>query len=58
MKKLFLLIFLASCTLPNNNNNYNDDNLNINFNENLTFDEFNELLKKYNKSSAYPDIDK
>ena len=57
MKKLFLLIFLASCTLPNNNN-YNDDNLNINFNENLTFDEFNELLKKYNKSSAYPDIDK
>ena len=42
MKKLFLLIFLASCTLPNNNNNYNDDNLNINFNENLTFDEFNE----------------
>ena len=56
MKKLFLLIFLASCTLPNTN--YNNDNVSINFNDDLTFDEFNKLLQKYSEKSTYPNIDK
>jgi len=56
MKKLFLLIFLVSCTMPNTN--YNNDNIDINFNDDLTFDEFDKLLKKYSEKSIYPNINK
>ena len=56
MKWLFLFIFLISCTSPNLN--YNIKNEILDFNKDLTFDEFNELLIKYVKTTSYPNIDK
>ena len=55
MKKLFLFIFLISCTTPNSN--YNVNNEFLDFDKNLTFDEFNTLLIKYTRTSSYPNID-
>ena len=55
MKKLLILIFLASCVSPNSNVNKNDKN--FNFDNNLSFDEFNKLLIQYAKTSPYPNID-
>ena len=55
MKKLIILLFLASCVSPNSNVSTNKTNLN--FDVDLTFDEFNELLIQYAKTSPYPNID-
>ena len=55
IKKLIILFFLASCALPNSNVDTNKTKLN--FNDDLTFDEFNELLIQYAKTSPFPNID-
>ena len=55
MKKLLILFFLVSCTSPNSNINTN--NKKLNFDENLSFEEFNQLLIQYGKTSPYPNID-
>ena len=55
MKKLIILFFLASCVSPNSNVGTNKTKLN--FDDDLTFDEFNELLIQYVKTSPYPNID-
>ena len=55
MKKLIILFFLASCVSPNSNVDTNKTMLN--FNDNLSFDEFNQLLIDYAKTSPYPNID-
>tara|TARA_B110000037_G_C16657308_1_gene317080 strand:+ start:143 stop:313 length:171 start_codon:yes stop_codon:yes gene_type:complete len=54
MKKLIILFFLASCVSPNSNVGTNKTKLN--FNDDLTFDEFSELLIQYAKTSPYPNI--
>ena len=54
-KKLIILFFLASCVSPNSNVDTNKTKLN--FDDDLTFDEFNELLIQYAKTSPYPNID-
>ena len=56
MKKLIILFFLASCVSPNSNIDTN--NTKLNFNDDLTFDEFNQLLIQYAKTSPYPNINK
>ena len=56
MKKLFFLLFLLSCTTPNSN--INPTNINLDFNDDLSFEDFTELLKEYVKTSPYPNIDK
>ena len=55
MKKLIILLFLVSCVSPNSNINTN--NTKFNFNDDLSFDEFNQLLIQYAKTSPYPNID-
>ena len=55
MWKLFLFLFLISCTSPNSK--YNANNEIFKFDGELTFDEFNDLLIKYAETSPYPDID-
>ena len=52
MKKIFLIIFLTSCTSKNINNSALDLNMNI------TFNEFKVLLKEYDKNKGFPNIDK
>ena len=52
MKKIILLIFLTSCS----SNNFSSSNLNLNFNKDLTFNEFKDLMIKYNELSPYPDL--
>jgi len=54
MKKLFVFFFLVSCSSPITSNK---NNIALDFNDNLTFDEFSELLIKYAKTSPYPNID-
>jgi hypothetical protein len=56
IKKLIILFFLASCALPNSNVDTNKTKLN--FNDDLSFDEFNQLLIQYAKINSYPNIDK
>ena len=56
MKKLIILFFLASCVPPNSNIDINKTKLN--FNDDLSFEDFNELLIEYVKISPYPKIDK
>ena len=56
MKKLFLFLFLISCVSPNLNNNIKYETLI--FDDNLTFDEFHDLLIIYAKTTPYPDINK
>ena len=56
MKGLFLFLFLISCALPNANTKIKDKDLN--FNEDLTFNEFKELLIKYARKNPYHNIDK
>ena len=56
MKKLFLFLFLISCTSANLNNNAQYEN--PIFDDNLTFDEFNDLLIEYVKRSPYPSLNK
>jgi hypothetical protein len=55
MKKLLILFFLASCVAPNSN--VNTTNLKFNFDDDLNFDEFNQLLIQYAETSPYPNID-
>ena len=55
MKKLFLFLFLISCS--STNSNYDTTNKFFNFNKDLTFDKFNELLIEYAKTTPYPNID-
>jgi len=55
MKKIFLYLFLVSCTSCGTN--YNVKNEVFNFNDDLTFDEFNNLLIMYAESSPFPNID-
>jgi len=54
MKKILIFFFLTSCVSPNSN--FYSDNNKFNFNEDLTFYEFNLLLKKYGEISQYPNI--
>jgi hypothetical protein len=55
MKKLLILfLFLFSCGSLNSNNNKNNEILN--FNQDLSFNEFKELLDKYSKITGYPNI--
>ena len=56
MKKLFFLFFLISCATLKPSVDTND--VKLNFEKDLSFQEFNEMLIKYAKSSPYPDIDK
>jgi len=56
MKRLLILFFLASCVSPNPNNNHSNNRLD--FNDDLSFDDFNNLLIEYAKTSPYPDISK
>ena len=56
MKKLIILFFVASCVSPNSNVNTNKTKLN--FGDDLTFDEFNELLIQYAETGPYPNIDR
>jgi len=56
MKKLFFFFFLASCVSPNpiaSSSSSNQD-----FNEDLSFNDYNELLIDYAETSTYPDISK
>tara|TARA_B110001450_G_C17608347_1_gene476135 strand:- start:225 stop:392 length:168 start_codon:yes stop_codon:yes gene_type:complete len=55
MKKLIFLIFLVSCS-PNLKST--DVNKSFKFNDDLSFDEFNNLLIIYAEKSPYPNIDK
>ena len=54
MKKFFILIFLTACSSKNINNNLNNEF--FDFNLNLSLEEFESLLIKYNKIKGYPDI--
>ena len=56
IKKLIILFFLASCALPNSNVDNNKTKLI--FGDDLSFDEFNQLLIQYAKINPYPNIDK
>jgi hypothetical protein len=56
LKNLFLFLLLMSCASPNLNNNAQHETLI--FSNNLTFDEFNDLLITYAKTAPYPNIDK
>ena len=56
MKKIFILFFLASCVSPNLNTDTNKTKLT--FDDDLSFDEFNQLLIQYAKKNLYPNIDK
>ncbi len=51
MKKIFFLIFLASCSPKNFNKSA------VNIDMNVTYDEFKILLKEYDKQKGYPNID-
>ncbi len=55
MKKLLIFFFLASCASPNSNVNTN--NLKLNFDKDLSFNEFNQMLIQYSKTTPYPNID-
>ena len=55
MKWIFILFFLASCISPNSN--VSSNNTKLNFVDDLSFDEFNELLIQYAETSPYPNID-
>ncbi len=54
MKKFIFLFFLVSCSTKINDSNLN--NQIFDFNINLSFEEFESLLEKYNKVKKYPDI--
>tara|TARA_Y100000590_G_C15622448_1_gene978125 strand:- start:200 stop:370 length:171 start_codon:yes stop_codon:yes gene_type:complete len=56
MKKIILFFFLASCSAIYPKNSLDSEILN--FDKNLTFNEFKNLLEKYNQIKSFPDIDK
>ena len=55
MKKLIILFILTSCTSPNSSKNLSNSSLV--FSNDLSFDDFNELLIEYAKITPYPNID-
>jgi hypothetical protein len=55
MKKLFLLIFLTSCT--SSSSLYKNNFQNLDFKKNLNFDEFKKHITEYAKITPYPNID-
>ena len=55
MKIFVILFFLVSCALPNSK--VDNSNIKVNFDKDLSFDDFNELLIQYSKTSPYPNID-
>ena len=55
MKKIFFLIILTSCVSLDSSETKTSEILS--FNDNLTFNEFNRLLKRYSEISNYPNID-
>ena len=55
MKFFFLILFISSCVSPNSN--YKSTNENFNFKDDLTFQEFSELLFEYTKKKSHPNID-
>ena len=54
MKKIILFLFLTSCSPLNSNINSEV----LRFNDNLSFNEFTLLLKKYVKNTPYPKLNK
>jgi hypothetical protein len=56
MKKIFFFLFLVSCSSTNLKTNSNNDL--FDFNRDLTFNEFKQLLDKYNEKSNFPNIDR
>ena len=55
MKKLLILFFITSCVSPNSN--FNSNKKKLSFDDDLNFDEFNQLLIQYAKTNPYPNID-
>ena len=56
MRTLLILFLLASCVPPSPNVNHG--NTGLNFNDDLSFDDFNQLLIQYAEKNIYPNIDK
>tara|TARA_B110000444_G_C18677131_1_gene517991 strand:+ start:488 stop:658 length:171 start_codon:yes stop_codon:yes gene_type:complete len=55
MKNIFFLLFLLSCSTVETNDKLSSDLFkNI---DNLNYQEFKSLLKRYNDESRYPEID-
>ena len=52
MKKIIFFFLLTACTTNHSKNEF------LNFDRDLSFNEFNKLLIKYNKNNKYPDINK
>ena len=55
MKKLLFVFFLASCSAPQSSTDTIKSPLV--FNNDLSFDDFNELLIEYAKITPHPNID-
>ena len=55
MKNLFILLLLTSCISPNQNITPNNK---LDFDEDLSFEDFNELLIEYAITSPYPVLSK
>ena len=56
MRTLLILFLLVSCVPPSPNVNHG--NTGLNFNDDLSFDDFNNLLIEYAKTSPFPNISK
>tara|TARA_B110000037_G_scaffold188667_1_gene220289 strand:- start:323 stop:493 length:171 start_codon:yes stop_codon:yes gene_type:complete len=56
MKKLFFLFFLFSCSPISQD--ISPVKKKLDFDNNLSFDDFNKLLKEHVKTNPYPNIDK
>jgi|TARA_B110000438_G_scaffold250111_1_gene253752 hypothetical protein len=54
MKKIIFFIFLTSCSSTNIDNNLSIKNLS--FDEDLSFNEFKNMLMIYSKRAKYPDL--
>jgi hypothetical protein len=53
MKKFLILFILTSCSSVNDKN---VTNINLDFNNDLSFEDFNKMLKIYTKNNSYPNI--